>query len=136
MQSIEEAQKGFKWVTVMDRIVFALGVALILTSAVMSLYATKDFEKYVTAGGGVLAVLYSMFFSKPREKVEMAVENLMRLKIVFLGYLHQLRQADQAYQRYMLEDKLVTTDDVEKFRLIVTTSMQKATEQIRPAGEK
>jgi hypothetical protein len=129
--SISEAQKGFRWVTNMDRIVFALGLILIVTSAAMSLFQAGDFEKFVTAGGGVLAVLYSMFFSKPRQQVEESVENLMRLKIVFLGYLHQLRQADQAYQRHMLEEKPVAAEEVAKFGTTIASCMEKAAEQIR-----
>jgi hypothetical protein len=41
-------------------------------------------------GAGVLSILYTLLVARPRDQVRDAVDHLMYLKVVFLGYLRQL----------------------------------------------
>jgi HEAT repeat protein len=128
--SILEARHGFTIATRMDVAVFILGMLLILSSAMVLLIGGKDLSTWVgigiTGGTGVLGVLYSLLIANPRQQVREAVDHLMHLKIVFLGYLRQLHQTDQAYTRRLLEDDVIGADDVAKYSAMVGTTMGEA----------
>jgi hypothetical protein len=69
--------------------------------------------------------------AKPRQKVQEAVDHLMYLKVVFLAYLRQLHQVDQAYTRHLLEDeKSMAPEDVDKFSGMVEKTMKNAVQQL------
>lgn len=128
--SIVEARHGFTIATRMDVTVFIVGVALIVVSAGALLFAGKDLSNWagigLTGGTGVLGVIYSLLVSNPRKQVREAVDHLMHLKIVFLGYLRQLHQTDQAYTRRLLEDEVISPEDVAKYSTMVATTMADA----------
>jgi hypothetical protein len=54
----------------------------------------------------------------------------MYLKIVFLGYLRQLHQADQAYTRRLLEADTMSVEDVRQFSMVVERTMEEAVRQL------
>ncbi len=132
--SIREARSGFKLATFMDMVVFLLGIGLVAVSAglVLSKGGTLDSWAGVglTGGTGVLGVVYGILIAKPRRQVREAVDHLMYLKVVFLAYLRQLHQADQAYTRRLLEDKPLTPQEVDEFSKMVGTTMRIAVEQL------
>jgi HEAT repeat protein len=132
--SIREAQIGFKISAIMDQIVFALGILLIASSAVTVLTSGSTLDKWagvgITGGTGLLGVLYGIVVAKPREKIVEAVDHLMRLKVIFLGYLRQLHQADQAYTRRLLEDKPLAPDEVDKFSRMIEQTMRRAVDHL------
>ena len=55
----------------------------------------------------------------------------MSLKIIFLGYLRQLHQADKAYVRRFLDDDQLTAAEVKQFSDVVAATMRDAVLQIR-----
>lgn len=122
-RSIREAQNGFRLTTVMDTIVFALGVLLVVVSALYSLIRTGDLTSWagvgLSGGLGVLGVLYGTLIANPRRQVRESVDHLMQLKVMFLAYLRRLHQADQAYARRMLDEKPLTIDEVSWFSEVV-----------------
>jgi len=135
--TISEAQRGFKLATGMDTAIFATGILLILASAGMTLWQ-DNFNVWtasLTGAGGVLGVLYNILIAKPREQVKDAVHHLMYLKIVFLGYLRQLHQADQAYTRYVLEENNLSAEGVKAFSDIVGQIMSVAVRQLATVTE-
>jgi HEAT repeat protein len=134
--SIAEARRGFWIAMAMDVLVFLAGIGLILTSAVLILRSGGTLASWagiaLTGGTGVLGVLYSILVAKPRQQVGQTVDHLMHLQIVFLGYLRQLHQADQAYTRRLLEDDKLALDEVSRFAQMVGLTMTHATEQLAP----
>jgi len=76
----------------------------------------------------MLGVLYGTLVAKPRRQVRDSVDHLMRLKIMFLAYLRRLHQADQAYTRRMLDDKLLSIEEVEWFSEVVARIMESTME--------
>ena len=84
--TILDAKLGFKVTLLMDCIVFFVGICLIITTGVIAIIG-NDTENWVgigvSGGTGVLTILYSLFLSKPREKVKSSVTHLMYLKIIF-----------------------------------------------------
>jgi hypothetical protein len=118
----------------MDAAVFAVGVLLIIVSAVLQFVDKRSLADWVgsavTGGAGVLGVLYSLLIGKPRQRVEEAVDHLMHLKIVFLGYLRQLHQADQGYIRRLIEDDPIATEELQKYASIIEANMKAAVAQL------
>lgn len=132
--SINEARGGFKLAAIMDTVVFFLGVALIAISAGLVLSNGGTLDNWagigLTGGGGVLGIIYGILIAKPRRQVREGVDHLMHLKLIFLAYLRQLNQADQAYTRRLLEDEKLTPQEVHEFSEMVGTTMRVATEQL------
>lgn len=134
--SIHEAQKGFRAAITMDVAVFAVGLGLILASAVMVLAFRGSLDQWaglgagVTAGTGVLGVLYGTLVAKPRQQVRASVDHLMYLKVVFLAYLRQLHQADQAYTRRIIENEPLTPEEVNGFSAMISATMSNAIQQL------
>jgi HEAT repeat protein len=135
-QSIADARSGFVTSLRMDVAVFVLGIGLIAASGALQLAGGGTLDVWAGASGaaGVLGVLYSLLVAKPRQRVEEAVDHLMHLKIVFLGYLRQLHQADQAYIRRLIEDKPIATEELQSFAAIVDSNMKSAAAQLKAQG--
>jgi hypothetical protein len=128
--SIGEAQKGFKLAAYMDMAVFTLGIVLILVSAILALIKQGNLDSWAgvglaSGGAGVLGILYALL-KDPRRQIKDEVDHLMHLKVLFLGYLRQLHQADQAYTRRLLEDQQLTVTELQEFSNLVGTTMQSA----------
>jgi len=132
--SILEAQHGFRVATRMDVVVFALGIMLIGVSAILVVRQGNTLNDWagvgITGGTGVLGVLYSLFVAKPRTQVQASVDHLMHLKVVFLGYLRQLHQIDQAYTRRLLDDEGMTPDEVKQFSDLAGVTMSQAVDRL------
>ncbi len=134
--SIVEARHGFKVATSMDIVVFVVGILLILGSAVPILLAGGRLDSWagvgITSGVGLLGVLYTLLIANPRRQVREAVDHLMHLKVVFLAYLRQLHQTDQAYTRRLLDDRDFPASEVATFTDMVDSSMTKALSELSP----
>ncbi len=132
--SILEARHGFTAATVMDFVVFGLGMVLVLASAASVLWTGGKLDSWagigITGGTGVLGVIYGLLIANPRRQVSESVDHLMHLKIVFLAYLRQLHQTDQAYTRRLLEDRELSAGEVSSFTAMVGSSMAAALSEI------
>jgi hypothetical protein len=128
--SLNEARSGYKLGTGMDLTVFGLGTGLVILSAALVLEG-KETLAGLTGAGGALALLYNLFMADPRRRVQVAVEHLMALKVIFLGYLRQLHQADKAYVRRFLDDSPLGPDEVKQYSGLVAETMRDAILQIR-----
>jgi HEAT repeat protein len=128
--SIVEARQGFKLATIMDLIVFAIGILLIAGSAGRVLASGNSLDSWagvgLTGGTGVLGVLYGILIANPRRQVRESVDHLMQLKVVFLAYLRQLHQTDQAYTRRLLEDTAFPATEVAEFSRMIGGTMTEA----------
>jgi hypothetical protein len=128
--SIEKAKFGFRSATGMDLIVFIIGVVLILASSIAALQQQGNLTNWVTPAAtgisGVAFILYTLFLSNPRQKIQEAVDHLMQLQIVYMGYVRQLTEADQAYNRLLLEEERIDTEVVGKYATIIKECMGEA----------
>jgi HEAT repeat protein len=128
--SLVEARQGFRVATVMDITVFALGILLIASSASVVVWRGGTLDSWagvgVTGGAGVLGVIYGLLIANPRRFVRESVDHLMHLKIVFLAYLRQLHQTDNAYTRRLLDDKEFSATEVTSYTRLVSDAMAAA----------
>jgi hypothetical protein len=134
--SIIEARHGFKIAASMDIVVFGIGVFLVLASAVSILLAGGTLDSWagvgIAGGTGLLGVVYGLLIANPRRQVRESVDHLMNLKVVFLAYLRQLHQTDQAYTRRLLDDRDFSANEVSSFTDMVGRSMTRALSELSP----
>src|SRR3989442_5382136 len=134
LDSIKEARFGYRVSAGMDVVVFSLGVALLAVSAILALSKEGSLATWIGVGAtgipGVLGVLYGTLVAKPREEITEAVNHLMFLKVVFLGYLRQLHQVDQAYTRVLLEENNLKTEKIREFTTMIETTMSNAAKRM------
>ena len=127
--TMKDAKKGFLVAMSMDVTIFIIGVILISVSAFIAIFNNQlsNWAGIGASGGtGVLSVLYSMFFSKPRKQVKDNVNHLMNLKIIFLAYLRELNQLDQSFSQKMIESDGLSESDISFFKQKLKDSMSEA----------
>lgn len=133
-RTINEARGGFKVAMLMDILVFLIGLSLITASAGLILWRGGSLDSWagvgMSGGLGVLGVLYSILIARPRRQVRESVDHLMNLKVVFLAYLRQLHQADQAYTKRLMDNELINTEELGNFTKMVGTTMTEAIGQL------
>ncbi len=135
-RSMEDTRSGFQLAFIMDALVFAVGLLLIVFSGLTVLISKGDLGAWAGVGAagsgvaGVLGVLYGTFIAKPREQVVQAARQLMRLKLIFLAYLRDLHQIDQAFTRRMLDDKPMPLEEVDRFRVMIEQAMATGAQQL------
>jgi hypothetical protein len=137
--TIAEARAGFKLASMMDVAVFVIGLALVGVSAGIILARGGDLNSWagigLTGGTGVLGVVYGILIARPRKQILEAVDHLMHLKVVFLAYLRQLHQVDQAYTRRLLEDKPLGSEEAAQYSHMADATMRAAVEQMLAVRE-
>jgi HEAT repeat protein len=135
-RSIREARSGFKIAMAMDLAVFVFGLVMLAVSAWLAFHSDRA-EHWIgvgmTGGTGMAGALYGTFLARPRRQVQEAVNHLMHLNLVFLGYLRQLHQTDQAYTRRLLDDTPLLVGEVREFTEMVEATMAGAVERLRPS---
>jgi hypothetical protein len=131
--SINDAKTGFQRTLLMDQTLFYGGVILVGVSAALGLYHHGALSAdWVGSGAtGVLGVLYTLFFAKPREQVQRGIDHLMNLKVVFLGFLRQLHQADSAYIRRLLDEKPILSSELKEYNGLIDDATMKAAQQLK-----
>jgi hypothetical protein len=133
--SIREARNGFRIAMSMDISVFAFGLVLLGVSGFLAFRANGIAQWAgvgITGGTGLSSALYGTFLARPRRQVQEAVDHLMHLNLVFLGYLRQLHQTDQAYTRRLLDDEPLPPQEVREFTQMVEATMAGAVQRLAP----
>ncbi|RKG58090.1 HEAT repeat domain-containing protein [Corallococcus sp. AB011P] len=134
-KSLKEARIGF-WATLgMDLIVFLFGVVLLGGTALLAMLGGLDkvgaWAGVASGGVGLLGILYGLFVTKPRELVNQSVDHMLRLKLIFLGYMHQLSQIVQLFTRRVLQDETMSSQDLQRFSELVREARADAIQSIR-----
>ncbi|RKG64731.1 HEAT repeat domain-containing protein [Corallococcus sp. CA054B] len=133
-KTLKEARVGF-WTTLgMALVVFMFGVILLGGTAVLAMRGgLKDVGAWagIASGGiGLLGILYGFFVTKPRVLVNQSVDHMLRLKLIFLGYMHQLSQIMQLFTRHVLQDKAMSAQDLQRFSELVREARADAIQSI------
>ena len=127
--TMKDAKKGFTVAMTMDCMIFLIGFLLMAVSGFMAVF-NNDADNWVgigaSGGTGVMSILFSMFYSKPRQQVKDNVNHMMNLKIIFLAYLRELNQLDQSFSQKMIESDVLTEKDITFFKSKLKESMSEA----------
>jgi hypothetical protein len=137
--SMKEAKRGFTVAMTMDVMVFLIGFVLMSVSGFMAVF-NNDASNWVgigaSGGTGVMSILFSMFYSKPRQQVKDNVNHLMNLKVIFLAYLRELNQLDQSFSQKMIESDVLTENDISFFKQKLNESMSEAVNILQEVKKK
>ena len=133
-KSITDAKKAFKVSLYMNICIFGLGL-LLLASSGFSAVIKEDEKNWaavgISSGTGFLSVVYSLFISKPSRKIRKNTNHLMRLKVIFLGYLRELSQMDQSFSKNLLEVENIKTEELQSYLDQIKSCMSNALESLR-----
>lgn len=141
-RSFRNADAGFVIVTTMDIMMFGIGVFLIVVSAYYAMLSEGSLDIWagvgagLATGGGILMVLVTRFYKDPRKNVEDTVDHMMLLSLVFFAYHRQLHLVSQGYTRALLEDKPLTSAEVNGYRDSIDEIMEKAINRMMAATRK
>lgn len=123
---LQGARTGYRIALGMDITVFLIGVAFLILCFVLVLLGKETLPALVAAGGGVLAVIYSLLIGNPRKRLVEAVNHLMGLQVLFLGYLRQVHHFDQIFTRHLLEDVRPSLEIAEQYSRLISQVMDRA----------
>ena len=133
-KSITDAKKAFKISLLMNISIFTLGVLLLAVSGFTAVIK-QDEQNWaatgISSGTGFLSVVYSLFISKPSRKIRKNTNHLMRLKVVFLGYLRELSQMDQSFSKNLLEVENIEKEQLQGYINQINECMNHALESLR-----
>lgn len=126
--TIIDAKRGFNVSTIMEMFVFFSGIILLMVSGFMAIFRSGDnlsewAGTAISGTTGALSILYTLFISKPRQKVKENVSHLMYLKVIFLGYLRELNQIDQSFNQHILEEEIISTKKMKFFYTSIDSIM-------------
>ena len=85
----------------------------------------------VSSGTGFLSVVYSLFINKPSRKIRKNTNHLMRLKVIFLGYLRELTQMDQSFSKNLMDNDNISQHTLESFVTKIKASMTNSLNALR-----
>jgi len=112
----------------MHATIFLVGVGLIIASIMGARQAGSDWLKVligVGGTGGSLGTLLWLIYRDPIKNISTSVTNLVKVNIVFLGYMRQINQIDATFKQLFLNKKGFNTAQME----ITVKQIQNSVEQ-------
>ncbi len=100
-----EARKAFETSMWMHRIVFGIGAASLAAGLVLSLVSgLDDFARFVGVGAAAsgVAMMLAHFYKDPLRNIEHSLLALLRVTVVFQGFVRQVNQADATFKQRFL----------------------------------
>lgn len=133
-KSINDAKKAFKVSLYMNIVVFFVGISLLASSGIIAI-SNEDQDNWagvgLSSGTGFLSVVYSLFINKPSRKIRKNTNHLMRLKVIFLGYLRELTQMDQSFSKNLLDQDNISQKELQSYVTKIKNSMNNSLEALR-----
>ena len=133
-ESMHDARIGFLLALIMDSIVFIFGISMLAASGIIAV-TTDSVGVWagvgISGGSGVAAVIYTLFVGKPREKVKQATNHMMKLKMIFLGYLRELSQMDQTFSRRLLDEDFIKQEEIKFYTDNLHRIMHRALNELK-----
>ncbi len=89
----------------MHGVIFGLGVVVLLASLYVAFNSGfETFERWVGVGAaaGSLGTLLLLFYKDPLANIRDSVTNLVKVNVVFLGYVRQINQIDATFKQLFL----------------------------------
>jgi len=99
------AMSAFSLTMWMNGIIFGIGVVVLVASLYVAMSAGfETFERLVGVGtaSGSLITLLGIFYKDPLRNIHRSVTNLVRVYVVFLGYVRQINQIDATFKQMFL----------------------------------
>jgi HEAT repeat protein len=106
-ETMLQAQRSFSISQWMSITIFVIGVITLLAGLIVAFNAGQDDIQRIFGAGtsiiGVIAVILDMTFRDPHKRVQEATSILLRIKVIFLGYVRQIHQVDATFKHEFIE---------------------------------
>lgn len=126
---MQQARAAF-WVSMgMHILVFLVGLLLMGVAVILGMRDPDGIAGLVTGTAGFASTLLALFYKNPVYNIRNAVTTLMKVNVVFLGYMRQINQIDATFKQFFLSatgfdlSQMQTT--VEQIQLTVENALEK-----------
>jgi HEAT repeat protein len=106
-ETMRQAQRSFSTSQGMSVTIFIIGVGVLIAGLYVAFTAGQDGIQRIFGAGtslvGVIAVLLDLLFRDPHKRVQEATSVLLRIKVIFLGYVRQIHQVDATFKHEFIE---------------------------------
>jgi HEAT repeat protein len=106
-ETMRQARASFMISQIMSLIVFGVGILAIIAGLIVAFTGGSDRVEFAFGAGtsivGVIAVLLDLMVRDPHKRVQEATSILLRIKVIFLGYLRQIHQIDATFKHEFIE---------------------------------
>jgi HEAT repeat protein len=131
---MEQAQRGFLLSLSMHAIIFGIGVVVLVVSLYVALsQGFETFERYVGVGTAVgsLGTLLLLFYKDPLKNIQGSVTGLVKVNVVFLGYVRQINQIDATFKQLFLASAGFGVDQMKQTVEQIQDSVRKTMEEVK-----
>jgi len=129
-----QAQRGFSMSMSMHGVIFAIGVVVLAISLYVALsQGFQTFERYVGVGTAVgsLGTLLLLFYKDPLKNIRASVTSLVKVNVVFLGYVRQINQIDATFKQLFLASAGFGIDEMKQTVEQIQDSVRKTMEEVK-----
>lgn len=133
---IGQAKFAFNVSMGMHIVIFVVGIIILGLSFQMAMADPQGFRIAFVATGifTSLALLLTMFYKDPLKNIGHSVHNLVKVNIVFLGYVRQINQIDASFKQLFLNltefDLKSMKETVEQVKMAVDQSLKQVREHL------
>lgn len=89
-KTIEDGRTGFNNLILMSTITFGAGLVLLFFAAIAGLFMQRDLLTLVFGLLGI-AVILAMFVMRPKDKIQIALANMIQAQVIYLDFCNQLQ---------------------------------------------
>jgi|GEM_PF-1086121 len=129
-----EARAGFKMSMFMHGIIFGIGVVALGVSLYVALsQGFEMFERYVGIGAaaGSLGTLLLLFYKDPLKNIRESVTNLVKVNVIFLGYVRQINQIDATFKQLFLASTGFSADQMNRTVEQIQASVKQTMDEVK-----
>lgn len=133
-QLMGQAQRGFLMSMWMHGAIFGIGVVVLVVSLYVALsQGFETFERYVGVGAAVgsLGTLLLLFYKDPLKNIRDSVTSLVKVNVVFLGYVRQINQIDATFKQLFLASAGFGIDQMKQTVEQIQDSVRKTMEEVK-----
>lgn len=106
-ETMRQAQRSFRISQWMSITIFVIGVVALSAGLYAAFTSGQDGIQRIFGAGtsivGVIAIVLDMTFRDPHRRVQEATSVLLRIKVIFLGYVRQIHQIDATFKHEFIE---------------------------------
>jgi ElaB/YqjD/DUF883 family membrane-anchored ribosome-binding protein len=130
---MRNARFAFRVSMTMHIITFTVGVLLILTSIGLSLFSQdSQWPEILAPGiGGGLVTLLTLFYKDPIRYIGQSVNRLVKVNIVFLGYVRQINQIDATFKQMFISSTDFGTAQMDKTVAKIQESVEQTLDKVK-----
>jgi type IV secretory pathway TrbD component len=102
---VKQARAAFSMTMWMHATIFGLGIVVLCISLYVAMaQGFQSFERFVGIGAatGSLTMLLTLFHRDPLKNIRESVSNLLKVNVVFIGYMRQINQIDASFKQLFL----------------------------------